>query len=75
MRNIIKEIRGNLSQKELAERIGMTQEAISRLESNKEKSKRSIKIETLEKIAAAVGKCVVWTIEDIKEEKVKLENE
>lgn len=60
MENIVKKLRGKMSQKDLADKIGMTQEAISRYESG-----RFPKPETLDKIAKAVGKKVHWVIEDI----------
>ena len=59
MNNIIRILRGSLSQKELAEKVGMTQEAISRYESG-----RFPKQEVLNKIAEAVGKRIEWVIKD-----------
>lgn len=61
MENIIKKLRGDLSQKELAQKIGMTQEAISRYESG-----RFPKPDILDKIAKAVGKRVELIIKDIE---------
>lgn len=61
MQNIIKKLRGNISQAELARRAGVSQQAIAVYELG-----RFPKPETLDKIAAAVGKKVTWIIEDIK---------
>lgn len=61
MENIVKKLRGNLSQAELAKIAGVSQSAIAIYEMG-----RFPKPETLDKIAAAVGKRVYWVIEDIK---------
>ncbi len=66
MENIVKKLRGKLTQKELAELSGIAQDAISRYEAG-----RFPKPEILEKIAKAVGKKIKWIIEDIEEEKIK----
>ena len=60
MENIVKILRGNLSQAELAKKAGVSQQNIANYELG-----RFPKPETLEKIAAAVGKKVRWVIEDI----------
>ena len=62
MDNLIRKLRGNLTQKELSEISGIAQDAISRYEAG-----RFPKPEILEKIAKAVGKKVEWVIKDIKE--------
>ena len=64
MGNIIRELRGNRTQKEFAKLVGVTQAAISRYEKG-----YPAKREILEKIAAAAGYKVVITIEKIDEEK------
>lgn len=63
MKNIIRKLRGNLSQKEFAEKVGITQAAVSIYEKG-----RKPKIEILERIAAATGKKITIVVEDIKEE-------
>lgn len=60
--NIIRKMRGELTQKELADMVGITQAAIAKYESG-----RIPKREILDKIAAAVGKRIVITIEDIED--------
>jgi len=62
--NLARKLRGELTQKELAERLGISQIAVSHFE-----KKESPTLKTLEKIAAAVGKRIVITIEDIEEKK------
>lgn len=61
MENIVKKLRGNLSQAELAKLAGVAQSAIATYELG-----RFPKPETLDKIAAAVGKRVEWVIKDIE---------
>lgn len=60
--NLARKLRGNLTQQELAKRMGVNQASVSQFERDK-----NPKVETLEKIAAAVGKRIVITIEDITE--------
>lgn len=62
MINIVRILRGNLSQAELAKRSGVSQQNIANYELG-----RFPKPEILEKIAKAVGKKVKWIIEDIEE--------
>lgn len=62
--NIIRKLRGNLTQLELAKRVGLTQAAIAKYE-----KARVPKKEILEKIAAATGYRIIITIEKIEEEK------
>lgn len=62
MQNIVKILRGDLSQAELAKRVGIAQSAIATYETG-----RFPKPETLDRIAAAVGKKVEWVIKDIEE--------
>lgn len=64
MGNIVKKLRGKLSQAELAKRAGMAQTTIAGYELGRFPNPR-----ILDKIAAAVGKRVYWIIEDIEEEK------
>jgi len=64
MGNLIKELRGKLSQQELADRVGITQGAISRYESET----RYADPPEIDRIAAAVGKKVEWIIKDIEKE-------
>lgn len=64
MENIVKILRGDLSQTELAEKSGIPQRTIAGYELG-----RFPKPETLDKIAAAVGKKVKWVIENIEERK------
>ncbi|MDD2540070.1 MAG: helix-turn-helix transcriptional regulator [Desulfuromonadaceae bacterium] len=66
MENIVKILRGSLSQSELAKRSGVSQQNIANYELG-----RFPKPEILEKIARAVGKKVEWIIKDIEEEKTK----
>jgi transcriptional regulator with XRE-family HTH domain len=63
MENIVRKLRGNMTQAELAELTGLSQNAICKYEQG-----RFPKPETLQKIAAAAGKQVSWVIEDLKEE-------
>lgn len=63
MKDLVRLLRGNLSQKELADLVGTTQDVISRYEAG-----RMPKPEMLEKIAAAVGKRIRWSVEDIEDE-------
>lgn len=63
MENIVKKLRGNLSQAALAKLAGVSQQAIADYEMG-----RFPKPDKLEKIATAVGKKVDWIIEDIEEE-------
>lgn len=62
MENIVKKMRGNLSQAELAKKIGMAQSAIANYELG-----RMPKPEILEKIAEATGYKIIITIEKIEE--------
>lgn len=62
MENIIKKLRGNLSQAQLAKLAGISQQAIAVYELG-----RFPKPETLDKIAAAVVKRISLKIEDIEE--------
>lgn len=62
MENIVKTLRGNLSQAAFAKKVGISQAAIAYYELG-----RFPKQETLEKIAAAAGKRIKWIIEDIEE--------
>ena len=64
MENIVKILRGNLSQAELAKRAGISQQAVAVYELG-----RFPNPDKLNKIAAAVGKKVEWVIRDIREEK------
>ena len=64
MINIVRILRGNLSQAELAKRSGVSQQNIANYELG-----RFPKPETLEKIANAVGKKVEWVIKDVEEKK------
>lgn len=64
MENIIRKIRGAMTQKEFAQMIGVSQQAVAKYEHG-----RTPKIDILEKIAAATGHRVVITIEKIEEEK------
>lgn len=59
MENIVKALRGELSQAELAKRAGVSQPAIALYELGRFPSP-----DKLDKIAAAVGKRVVWEIKD-----------
>lgn len=59
--NLAKKLRGELTQKELAERLGISQIAVSHFE-----KKENPTLKTLEKIAAAVGKKIVISIEDLE---------
>lgn len=61
--NIARKLRGEMTQKELAEKLGITQIAVSHFE-----KKDNPTIKTLEKIANAVGKRIVITIEDMENE-------
>jgi transcriptional regulator with XRE-family HTH domain len=63
MENIVKKLRGSLSQAEFARRVGISQSAIAIYELG-----RFPKPEILEKIAAASGKRIRWIIEDIEKE-------
>lgn len=64
MENIVKILRGELSQAELAKKAGMAQTTIAGYELG-----RFPKPEMLDKIAAAVGKKIEWVIKDIEEDK------
>lgn len=59
--NIIRKLRGDLSQAEFAKKVGISQGAIANYELG-----RFPKPEILDKIAAAAGKRVVLVIEDIE---------
>lgn len=63
--NIVKQMRGELTQKELAEKVGITQSSIAHYESGKRPKKG-----VLEKIARATGYKITFsmTIEKIEEE-------
>lgn len=63
MGNIVKELRGNLSQAALAKKVGISQQAIAEYEMG-----RFPKPETLNRIAAAVGKKVDWIITNVEQE-------
>ena len=60
MENLVRKLRGNLTQTELGKRAGVSQQAIVQYEQG-----RNPNLDIFEKIAAAVGKKVVVTIEDI----------
>jgi transcriptional regulator with XRE-family HTH domain len=59
MENIVRKLRGNLSQAALAKMAGMPQSTLADLELI-----GFPKLEKLERIAAAVGKKVEWVIKD-----------
>jgi len=61
MINFVKELRGNMSQREFAELVGTTQQTIQRYEAGRIPS-----IERLEQIAKACGKRLVITFKDIE---------
>lgn len=63
MDKLVRELRGNLSQKKLAELSGVSQQAIAQYELG-----RFPKPEILEKLAAATGHRIVITIEKIEEQ-------
>ena len=63
MANIVRTLRGELSQAMLAKLAGMSQQAIAEYELG-----RFPKPETLDRIAAAVGKKVEWVIRDIEDD-------
>lgn len=60
MENIVRELRGKMTQKELAELTGLSQNAICKYEQGRFPNPK-----TLQKIAAAAGKKISWIIEDI----------
>ena len=62
MENIIRMLRGNLSQAEFAKKVGISQSAIANYELG-----RFPKPEILDKIAAAAGKRIRIVIEDADE--------
>lgn len=61
--NIVRKLRGNRTQQEFADLVGVSQAAIARYEQG-----RTPRCEVIEKIAAATGKRIKWTIEDIEQE-------
>lgn len=61
LKDLLKEMRGILTQKEFAEKIGMTQAGYANFE-----VKRIPKIDLINKIAEAAGKQITWIIEDIE---------
>jgi transcriptional regulator with XRE-family HTH domain len=61
MKSIVRKLRGELTQKEFAKKIGIAQSTLAEYETG-----RFPKPEQLEKIAAAVGKKVIWIIEDLE---------
>ena len=62
MENIVRKLRGDLSQAKLAKLAGMPQSTLADLELI-----GFPKLGKLERIAAAVGKKVEWVIKDIEE--------
>jgi len=63
MKKIVRELRGEISQAKLAQLTGISQAAIAQYELG-----RMPKPEILERIAAAVGKQIIWKIEDMTSE-------
>jgi len=61
MENLVRKLRGDLTQTELAKLAGVSQQAIVKYEKG-----RNPNIEIMERIAAAVGKKLVVTIEEEK---------
>lgn len=62
MENVIRKLRGALTQAEFAKKIGISQQAVAKYEQG-----RTPKIDILEKVAAATGHRIVITIEKIEE--------
>lgn len=62
MENIIKTLRGELSQAAFAKKVGIAQATIATYETG-----RSVTLEKLERIARAAGKKITLIIEDLEE--------